>query len=71
MPLLAPPRLLVAGERDSRGGCWGGSGGGGGTRLPVFGFVLDCNGTGLSESRSRFADGLAVGRGRSPTDASS
>jgi hypothetical protein len=76
VPLL-PPRL--AGERDTRrgcwgggGGCWGGGGGGGGPRLLVLALVLDCNETGLSESRSRFAvDGLAVGRGRSPTDASS
>jgi hypothetical protein len=72
VPLLPPPRLLVEGEMDIRCGCWGGGGGASaGPRLPVLAFVLDCSETGLSESRSRFADGLPIGRGRSPTDASS
>jgi hypothetical protein len=77
VPLLPPPRL--AGERDTRLGCWGAGGGcccgaaagGCGPRLLVLALVLDCNEMGLSESRSRFAVGLDVGRGRSPTDASS
>src|ERR1019366_3272938 len=58
VPLLTPPKLLVAGERDTRCGCWGGGGGGGGgggPRLPVLVSVLDCNKKKRSEARPRFA----------------
>jgi hypothetical protein len=51
-PLLPPARLLVPGEMDTRCGCCWGSGSG--ARLPVLALVLEM---GLSESRSRLADG--------------
>jgi hypothetical protein len=64
-------------DRHSCGCCCGGCccdgcGCGSGTRLPVLALILDCKERGLSESRSRFAEGgLGMGRGRLPTDASS
>ena len=53
-PLLPPARLLVPGEMDTRRGCCRC---GGGARLPVLALVLDCSEIGLSEPRSRLADG--------------